>query len=488
MKKFTILLLAFLFFVSAPSFAALDDAGAKDLKALVEKELLWRQALMHGPNGKATPAAQVTSVVPKGEFYEVKIAGLLLPLTADKIIGPLDVTLHASPGKKDDWMFSAALPSAFSLNDGKQNTIGRVTLGKQQLIAIWLPEEGAYPKIDAQYADVRVRSLMNESVVLAAKNVKVISALESVGNTWGGTTGVVVDGLMFDPPTSLPSRLNIEKIVFGNTYEGLDLQGQRSARKDIQTPPSLSRMADSASVSLSVGSATYGEIGKPIAYSLAKLAAQAELKDLRRDKSTGDIKAGFDGFEQLGASTAMTSLLPNRGNIDVKADQLPASVMLKDLIQAALAGEQSDEQKRSLSQAQSKLLQQAGTTLGLKNTYLKSDTLDIALTGDGRASPVAAQGFAGKILLSVRGLENAIAKLKSDTSDPRSMGFAGALTGIMLTGKPGAADASGKAATTYELEMSEKDGTITMNGVDVSRLIPALASPAPVPAENPATP
>src|SRR5262249_50314647 len=132
-----------------------------------------------------------------------------------------------------------------------------------------------------------------------------------------------------------------------------------------------------------------------------------------------------------------------------------------------------------------KMLQDAGATISLQNTFVRSSGVDANMDGKINATAASPLGGIGKVTLSIKGLDETIQKMQSTSlkpgADPHMLGYLGAITIVQLKGQLDKA-ADGKSLRNYLFELTP-EGKLLLNGQDVNAQ-PALPPAQPAPAQS----
>jgi hypothetical protein len=514
MKKIFILSFVFILWAAAagPAFAAaINDQGAAELKKIVENELLWRANLAKITGHGLTIGGDI-GVTPKPAFYEVKIPNLSVSFGPQQRLDIGTVTINAVPGKNGEWMTSVALPAAMTVYNGAQTPLAAITIGTQHFSAAWIPAKGVYPRFDSLYQDIFIRlSDVNNTEIAVGTLKAVLNLKDNHDNTWSGQGNMMAGDIKVNAAGKNPLQITVKKISGTNVYDRLDIVKELEIKKKIQELAAAGQMpveqknldyinglvsatqgmVDNFNNSLTAEDIRLSISGDPAKnllageYTLDKIALEGSLQGGRQEKAAVSFKGGFNGVKLPAAANELTGLIPQVLNIGINIDALPVQKMtgmlfdnLKKSIEALNAAKTSSPAEKDAAQAQTRavfnalmqIMQEAGTSLSIQNTFSKSQDLEAGITGRFEANPAAALGMTGKIALSLTGLEDALLKLKTASekpgADPDLNGYINGLTIMMMMGqseKP----AGGKAVYTYSFEIRNDTKTFldTLNAL-----------------------
>jgi hypothetical protein len=526
MKKIFILFLVFILWgvPAGPAAAAavINDQGAAELKKNVENELLWRAALAK-ITGQGLNIGGAIEVTPKTAFYEVKIPNLSVSFGPQERLDIGTVTINAVPGKNGEWMTSIALPAAMTVTNEVQAPLASITLGTQHFAGAWIPAKDIYPRFDSLYQNILIKLMDTDNTEIAVGTLKAVMNLkDNHDNTWGGQGSLEAGDVKVSTSGQNAIQLTVKKIGVTNVYDRLDITKEQEIKKKIQNfyasglvPPAGQKNLDFIN---GLVSATQGMVdnfnnsftaegiilrvsGDPAQnqpaseYALDKMSAEGSLQGGRQEKASVSFRGGFNGVKLPAAAGDLTGLVPQTLNLGIDIKNLPVqkiTAMMFDNLQKSIeppksgesqppaAKDAAPEQVQAIFDASMKILQEAGTSLSVQNTFLKSQDLETTIAGRIEANPAAALGMTGKITLSLKGLEDSLLKLKTAAekpgADPSLSGYINGLTLMMMMGqseKP----AGGTAVYTYSFEI--KNDTKTL--LDGIKMLPPGIAPQETP-------
>jgi len=445
MKYTALTFLFFLAFAGAPARADIDAAGAAHVKTLIEKDL---QAQTRRKPGLAW---KDITVAPKAGFYEARIANFALPL-GDKItLNAATVILNIAPHGNGDYALSLALPPRLTIHTAAGSESGTVRLSSQRLSALWRPGAPVWPKMDALY-DIEASGGANGLAWrLSVPVLRFTANLKDSGGAWTGANGFGAERVRIAAATSDGNTaIDIAKATGASLYRNL----------------SADRAGDDAGNTLvaeNLRMQTRWQNGQSD-FALARAALNAYATNIAGNAARITFKGGFEGLRVFTLGAAVADLLPSSGNVDVTLENVPLEKML-----AAALDPQSGLQPPDV-------LKGSGARATLRNTFLKGAVLQAAAEGH---ADMGTDGAKGHVTLSVKGLEEAIQKLKTEgaapDAAPETLGLAGYLTGIALIGRSDRAK-DGKTVTSYALDLMP-DQRLLLNGVSIRALVQPPVKP-----------
>lgn len=534
MRRIISLTLLFILMISGAAHAdtAINAAGADILKKQVQDTLQWRFD-MEKMFGQGLAMDGDITVVPKGSFYEVTLPHLSV-LTGPK--NKLDIgtiILNARPGEKlNSWLIQGTLPSAMTYADARGVPQAQITIGGQHFLATWFPEGSALSKMDFLLEKIQIKGTAQNPITAEIGKVKSVIDLNDNGDgTWSGPGSFETSGLIINVPGVNPASFSVGKMSSSFTYDHLDLRQAIQMREDIAKALKAGRpqtdqekrdfitkyllkspvTMKGAEGTLKIEKILMRDTGAPQQprhqFALEQLVLSGASSKDAQDKNRLTLKTSFDGLYMTPLPVALVELIPRSMNAEIAFDNLPVKQMT-DLFSAALEksvnAPQSDPaaQKQAKAEAEAalaqapKILEDAGATVTVQNTFVKSDAVDAQLDGRINASATSPLGGIGKMTLSIKGLDEVVKTMQASAmkpgADPNALGYLGALTIVEMRGQPDKA-ADGKSLRNYVLELTPEGKTL-LNGQDISTppqappAVPATEQPNPLPHSHPMIP
>jgi len=526
MRRMNCLLFVFFLMLSGVAQAAdpaIDAAGAAGLKKQVDDSLQWRLDMTKVFGQGLTMEGQ-PDVIAKGGFYEVQLPHLaiLFGPQGKLDIGP--VILNVVPGSQPGaWLIQqATLPPEMTFYDAKNVLQTHISIGTQRFSGTWLPEKAMYPKMDSLVQNIKITGADKDAPSAKISALKILGDLKGNSDgTWSGPLDLEASGITVDVPGQNPVAITIDKISSHNTYDRLDTSealkmkaiAQKSLKEGLpQTPKEKQAFmakllaqsplsADSMSGMMEVDKFTMHDTGagpqqprRDMAFD--RLLMGGASTDGQKDKSKVLVKVAFDGLRVSSVPAAFQDMMPHALNAEITVDNLPVKVMMGQFLDVvrkstAAAADKTDaaaqaEAKAEVSAAGAllpKMMQDAGASITVQNTYMKSDSIEASLKGKIDANANSALGITGKAYLTFKGLDEAIEKMQGSAmkpgSDPHTLGY---LMGLMTVQTKGAPDkaADGKSLRNYGFEVKQ-NGDLLLNGALLSTRGAPGQSTAPTP-------
>jgi hypothetical protein len=473
-----ILCAALIWPVSASAAALINDQGAAELKKLVENELQERLAVTK-ITGEGLAMEGAVAVTPKSAFYEVKIPGLSISFGPQGKLDIGTVTLNAVPGKAGEWMTSAALPPTMTFYEKPATVIATLSIGSQNFKGAWIPAQGIFPRFDGLYKEITIKGPAADDFKIAIGSLKTVANLKSSGdNILSGHDGFEAGDIKINADGKGDILMDIQKLSLTNIYDSLDISQGMEIRKKILDAAQTATPPDEQSAAFLGGLMSFtgavpdnldstGEADgivirtKNMAQkdqpaqevSLDRMLFQGRVKGAQQQASSATLKGGFNGIRLSPPSGDLAGVVPTTMNIDASMENIPLkkiTAMMYDTLQQMIgslkttpkspmdAKNQAESRMSDLVAAMPRILQNAGTSLTIQNTFVKSSEMETDLTGHIQANTTAANGITGKLTLSVKGLEGLIQKLgimaARPGADEKINAVANGLTALSMMG------------------------------------------------------
>ncbi|MDE2337310.1 MAG: hypothetical protein KGL10_08355 [Alphaproteobacteria bacterium] len=502
------LLLAFTLLVSGAgrARAAIDATGAATLKKAVAEDMQWRVDMAKILGSGLTMAGKV-SVVPKKSFYEVTLPHVAMLAGPKGLFYIGTVVLHAVPGDSaGSWKIDGALPPVMTFVTGKNKPLARIKTGSQHFSATWLPGTEIYPDLAATFKNIKVSIYGKVPADINIDAVQSRIALKEANDgKWNGDSDFKASGITVRVPGENPVTLTVGKASDHAVYDGLDVQRATELRAAMQAalknglpqtaeekqafitkfliaPPVRADGVDCDFTLDNLAAHDKGTAKDPAhSFSLRHLALTGSTQDAQREKSRVRLTTAFSGLDGTFISPPFADIIPRDFSTDITVDNLPLKAitdMFFSAVQKFAAIPASDVAARKLAAASLQaqelmvpgLMEKAGTSLAVKDTYARSSGLYTRLAGDIYANPAAASGAVGKMTLSISGLDALIQKMKKEAlapnADPRLLVYLGEMAGLQQKGVETKVD--GKPARAYVLELTQ-GGSVLLNGKEIRK-------------------
>lgn len=484
-KIFTLLISLIMCAASTSSAAATaDSAGAAHLKQMIEGEIS-RYTEIRKLGGQGILVEGPVDVVPHGTYYKATLSKVSFFPGPDKLLNIGTIALNAAPGPGGTWEIKASLPASMRLYDKNNKSLADVTVESQKITATWLPAESIYPIADSLFQKIKVSALGDEAFAFSIGKLHVTSRLHDNGDgTWTGPGGFEATDIQMDAAGKKPTVIEVGKVTATNQYTRINLGKLMGSRKQLlemarlgkipETPegrkllPDLQKSIDGMDGSFEISNILVREKGaeKPVEIRIDKASFQGGLQGMQREKSTSRLKSSFSGLKMSFVPAEFSSLTPHAMNLEMDIKNLPINGIIEKI--------------SALPQGTTPLnipemLQQSGASLLVRDSFVQSKDMDIGISGNLDSNAQSVTGMSGQMTFSIKGLESAISLLQTMATRPgadlKTVGYASALTGVMLMGRS-AQDAKGEKVNNYILEMTP-DGKLLINGMNIMTLVKA---------------
>ncbi|HEX2751589.1 MAG TPA: hypothetical protein VHP34_00480 [Alphaproteobacteria bacterium] len=530
MSKFLIAALAFMLLAVQPAAVKaappVDDAGAAEIKKIVEKAVSFHQ-LIAEKTGEGFMMGGDVSVKPMGSYYEVR-----LPDTKAKALGIGDLNIgtlvmNVSYGKRDnEYLVSMALPSpmVFTGADGMKSDI---RIGKQRFAGAWETELMTFTRIDSEYGDMVMTTTGDSPFALTMEKMTFLLNLSrNDDGTWTGPNDITFNNTKLIVPQTVASgemSITIGSLAANSKYEEINLKRALELQQKVQEAVSAVENpydADISEITSDIlnsqetffnGMFSKGElknlevvVNPPPRASLTEDEAKAasrktfkidsmssavNIEGVKTNRGNFSFIVGARGINlDLGKKSEVMQYVPSDLNFEVYLDSLPMTDLKKtfagvlqslfetvsDAEQVAADGKRPPPKQFQKSQVMAaamavpQMLSSAGSRLLIKNTYVNAPVMQSKLDGAFSANEAARYIAIGDMTLVLTGLDELILKLQSST-DRMAKQALGSLSILQMMGEQGTGT-GGKSARTYKLEVTG-EGKITLNGNDVGGMM-----------------
>lgn len=533
MRKIIPLLLVstFLFSGVLRAEAQVDAAGADVLKKEVTEDLTWRSNMTKIIDQGILVDGTV-AVETKKDYYEVHLPHLYMVNKQGKLDVGI-ITAQVLPGtEKGTWQIRQAdIPLAMTYFDAKGIPIAKLTVGNQKFAATWVPAKAMFPKIDSLFQNIKVTGVgSNAGLTARITALKSLITLTDNGDgTWSGPADFGAAGLSANLPGQNPVTASIGEIASKNKYDHLDMS-QSMKMKDLaestmktglpqtddQKKDFIAKLLTKAPFTANGLETTFelshfdmhdaGTKQQPQQdVALDQFNFTGQTSNLSQDKSKFVVKTTLNGLHVAQVSSPFGALLPSRVDAEIVLDNVPVSKLSDQFFniltdQATLNASKDVKdtkdpmaQKVAQAEVQKKIsdtlelipgiLQQAGTSLAVNNTFIQSDAVTTRVLGKVDASTDARLGASGKATITFKGLNEFIDKVHAVAvrpgSDPHMMSFLFGLMAVQMKSTQ-SKGRDGISIDNMNIEL-KKNGDIIVNGL----VLNTQKQDAPVPPTTP---
>jgi len=491
----------------------IDATGAANLQKEVTDDLQWRSNMTKILDQGIVVDGKVAIEIRK-DFYEVHMPHLYMLNKQGKLdVGIITAEIVPGP-QKGAWLIKqASVPVSMTYYDNKNVAIAHITLGSQKFSGTWFPAQAMFPQIDSTFQNIQVTPVNASFLTAKITALKSLIDLKDNGDgTWSGPADFGAAGLTVTLPGQDPVTASIGKVASRNKYDHLDMS-QSLKMKDLaekamkdglpqtedQKKEFIAKLltkspftANGLDTTFEVGQFAMHDAGTKQQprqdVTLDQLTFAGQVANNKQDRSKLLLKLDFSGLHATQVQPPFADLLPSKADAEIVLDNVPVS-KLSDAFFAILTDQATvnaakdtkdtkdpmaqkvaqDEVKKKLADALALIpgiLQDAGASLAINNTFIQSSGLTSRVQGRFDASPDAKLGAAGKATVTFKGLDEYIEKTKAAAmrpgSDPHMMGF---LLGLMAVQMKATADKSPDGISLRNLLIElRKNGDIVVNG------------------------
>lgn len=524
MRKFMfpVVTLAVLAFSPAAAFAqkAVSEDGLTELRKVVNETLQFeRDVAKQGGMGLKLGDPQVSL---KTGYYEVRLPDVSY-VYGD--VGTIDIgtiVLNVTHGQAvDEYLASMAVQPAMSFTSADGEKLN-LNIGKQKFAMAWQSTLRYPTRLDADYGDLKLSIEKDPKFAASLGNLRLIANLQpNADATWSGPVETDVRDLSIDiGPNEYAGGAKVRLGRFYNKtdYDGFDLAmilQNRKAMQELVTNAGgkpvedvekvLSTMvadgksffsgaktevlAQNLTIDVAALPAPEGQTQEePRALRLTELSSMIDMKGMRSEK--GSLAARVSLKDLSGSNVVApesAGYLPQNANIEIYMDDMPMESLYKTMsglmIQGTRAARMAEDatqrgqpsnlklhhqsQVMAAAMALPQMLTGAGSTVSVRNTFMRSPELSTKIFGTFKATPGAAKVAVGDMTLTVQGLDELLKKLEGGNSRESRRALQG-LSFMQVLGQSDTED--GKPIRRYAFAITQ-EGRMTLNGAEVGSLM-----------------
>ncbi len=500
---------------------AVSDAGAEELRRVIDEAVSFELdvAKKTGEGLQMSSAPQITN---KGSYYEVRFPDVNYTYPEVGTIDIGTIVLNVTHGKTDDeYLASMAVQPTMTFKS-TANEVVTLNIGKQKFAMAWQASLQFPTRVDADYGDLKLTVDGKEPFSSTVESMRLITNLQpDKDGMWTGPSEIEVRNIKANfsaSELSGPGEARLERFYNKTDYTALDLGMRLQSKKkmrDLVKQAGDKPVEDSEAVlgaMLQDGYVMFSDAKtemlfqkfaadvaplppkegqtpeKPRAVRLDEFSSIVDMAGLRSDKGRMSARIGMK--ELMGTNLVApesAGYLPQNANIELFLENMPmqslykafaalateglrASKMAED---AATRGQPHNLQRHHESQVMAaamalpQMLQGAGSSISVRNTFIRSPELSSKLFGDFKAVPSAPRVGAGELTLVIQGLDELLAKLEADTSRQSRRALSG-LSFLQVLGQQDTED--GKPIRKYVFKVDEV-GKMTLNGTEIGALM-----------------
>lgn len=494
-----------------------NEAGAAEIKKIIE-DMSSFHLMVAERTGEGFSINGPITVTPMGDYYEAR-----LPDTRAKALGIGElaigtIVINISYGKKDtEYLVSMALPSpmVFTSADGGTSDI---RIGNQRFAGAWEKELMTFTRIDSEYGDLVMTAAGDMPFALTIEKLGILLNLSRNSNgTWSGPNDVSFNDMQLIVPATEATgefAVKVGSLLANGTYDEVNIkrtkelqQAIKEAIAAVEDPyeadiSAVTRDILSSSESIFNGVYSKSELkdlsivvnptpnkpeSKKKSFHLASLSSVVNVEGIKSNRGNMSFLIGLKGLNvDLGEPSEVVSYIPTEANMELYLDSLPMSDLkrtfngvLESLFNTMTADEAAvaqgarpqpkqfqKSQVMAAAMAVPQMLSSAGTRFSIKNTYIKTPTIDSKLDGNFTANEAARYIAIGDMTLVLTGLDEMIMKLQTSSDSRMAQKAMGGLGMLQLMGQQDTGP-GGKSTRTYKLQITG-EGKVTLNGNDLS--------------------
>jgi len=501
---------------------AVSDAGVEELRRVVDETVKFEMDISKktGEGLKLSGEPQITN---KGSYYEVRLPDVSYTYFG---LGTLDVgtiVLNVTHGKTDDeYLASMAVQPTMTFKSEADGEILSLNIGKQKFAMAWQASLQFPTRIDAEYGDLKLQIDGKEPFTATTEEVRVITNLQpDKDGMWTGPSEIEVRNVKANfAPSELsgPGEARLERFYNKTDYTMLDLGMRLQSKKrmrDLIAQSGDKPVEDSEAVlsaMLQDGYVLFSDAKtevlfqkfaadvaplppkegqtpeKPRALRLDEFSSLIDMSGLRGDN--GKLSARVSMKELMGTNLVApesAGYLPQNANIELFLENMPMQSLYKAFAALATEGLRAskiaedaaargqphnmkrhhESQVMAAAMALPQMLQGAGSSMSVRNTYIRSPELSSKLFGDFKAVKGTPRVGTGELTLVIQGLDELLTKLEGDNSRQSRRALSG-LSFLQVLGQQDTED--GKPIRKYVLKVDEL-GKMTLNGTEVGALM-----------------
>lgn len=505
--------------------ATISDSGAAELKKQVEQEMAFTVNMAKVTGTGMTMNGDIT-VVPKGDYYEVRVPGLAYGHAFAKVnIGTL--VMNVSPGDQGQYEMSIAVPSPLVVIDNSNKPLLELTLGKQRLSGTWWPKFSSFTRVDCEYNDIGLRTMADtDNLTGKIRSLKsTMNLTKNADDTWSGPTEFLISDLKLGGGDKAKLDISIEKIGAKASVDNMNLQAKKDLQEKVekllsdslanQQPDadqsrtlinnllaSLETYMDGMGSHMGVSNlsltltpdpaAPAGPDGKkeePLVIKVGGLETGFDVTGMKQPKGKLALKISLSGLSLSDTGLDVPGVVPTDTNLEITLDNLPMKelgsafgTVISQGVQAASSAASSTDptEKQALDeQAKTQImiaaasipmqLAAAGSTISVRNTYAKSPDITSTLDGSFAANPASPMMASGAITLLLVGIDELLQKVQTMAqapgANPMLMMWVQGIGTVQREGELGKAD-DGRSQRTYKIVVDQQ-GKVMLNGADM---------------------
>ncbi len=515
--------------------AAINEAGAKQLKASFQELLDYQKAVNEGLGSVTMNYEGALSVVPNTEFYTVTFpritlsspeltneAGEVIKLD-DSVFDIGVITLNAMPDEKPNyWKIVMTLPQTMTMSeDGKPDEDFTVSFADHNAIAMYNDALGYFTKMNINLNGLTFQ-IGGEDVGVKADALQLYTNFDEKEDTrFTGPAYLSVNNLHISPEDQsetvnigelkvevtmtdfvLPTLKEYQEklLKHADTFQALQTINPDET-SSVATPEDFMNMfTDFYDFDLSGASIKYGvkdvlvssdpedELAEFDTLSLGDAHFGMGVEGMKSETGQLSFDVAYNDFKMTPETEEYKDMLPTQSGFSLKADKVPFTTLMaigKNTAQSVMESPNSAQFAAiGLMARLPAVFMKAETELLLSDTGVSNDTYDVSMNGAVKTDVTSMMGFAANMKAVFEGLDTVLSLAKTRAADEENnMSFEYGEIAAQLEKLKSAGVATtgpnGKAAYGYDFA-STPQGQFTVNGQDINVLFEDEPMDAPV--------
>ena len=524
------LILSFMLFTAPTAYAAeaATAAGAEQVKTAITKSLALPTKIA-ALTGQGLSVGDIT-VTPAGDYYNATIDNVefVYPLTGKIKVG--SILVKAIPEADGTYKTAIQMTSPMPIMDAQNKVVANVSFNTQKFTGTWHPDYSFFTTLDAAYGDMMVKAVdPAHDFTMAIKNTAAqIRLTKNADGTWSGPLNTSMSGIKMQIMDFDNATITADRIGTQSTYDSMNFEAVRKAKQSLQilvdkpdtnfeNPDDAVAFVDNmlkgttgmmnGGTSLVVFEGLNVDIPALPATAntpatdgfkatLAKANGVMDMKNLQQDKSSMAVKWSHSGLNIVEKDVHIAALIPGSSNFEINVDNLPLKTIISTVtnmmqksmrastaIDTTVGGETPLARELRVKKEQEiqmeamlalnslpQLMVDQGTTISVKNTFVKSPALLTTQDALFKAHATSPMLAVGSTTITINGLDEYINTLQAASTkpgaDPKIAGIAQTLAIAQMSGQL-SKGVDGKTARSYKFDLTP-EGQMLLNGADVS--------------------
>lgn len=513
---------------------AVSDAGVEELRRVIDEAVAFELDISKktGQGLQMSSPPQITNKgsyyevrLPDVNYNypdigNIEVGTVVLNVTH----GKTDDEYLASMALQPTMTFKSAERAGEQGGAAQSETV-TLNIGKQKFAMAWQASLQFPTRVDAEYGDLKLTVDGKEPFSSTLQDMRFISNLQpDKDGMWTGPMEFEARNLKanFSPSElSGPGEARLERFYTKTDYTALDLGIRLQSKKkmrDLVTEAGDKPVENAEAVLgalLQDGYVMFSDAKtelqfqkfaadvqplppkegqtpeKPRALRLEEFSSFIDMAGLRSDN--GKIAARISLKELMGTNLVApdsAGYLPQNANVELFLENMPMQSLYKAFAALATEGLRAskmaedaaargqphnlprhhESQVMAAAMALPQMLQNAGASISVRNTFIRAPEISTKLFGDFKAVKGAPRVGAGELTMVIQGIDELLSKLEADQSRQSRRALSG-LSFLQMLGKEDTED--GKPIRRYVFKVDEI-GKMTLNDTEIGALMGGL--------------